>query len=91
MFISTASRPIPINAWSNSPDLFDHPTPIGKKLKMISKLFQAEWLKSSGEFGINSRFKFDSEGMRKIFDEGMKSYCSVMLDIECTKLKGKTI
>ena len=89
MFISTASRPIPINEWSRSQDLFEYPTPIGKKLTMISKLFQPEWLKSSREFGIDKRFKFDSEGMKQIFDEGMSSYCKVMLDIECSKLKGK--
>ena len=86
--MSTASRPIPLAEWALSEDLFNHPTPIGKKLKMISKLFRSEWLEPSEEFGIYQADKFNAKGMRKLFEEGMSAYCKLMLDIECTKLKG---
>ena len=88
MFISTASRPIPLNEWSNSKDLFEHPSPIGKELTMISKLFRPEWLSPSREYGIDPHLKLNAKGMRKLFEDGMSSYCKLMLDIECSKLKG---
>ena len=88
IYMSTASRPIPLSEWAASPDLFDYPTPIGKKLSMLSKLFRADWLSPSGEYGIDGHCKFNANGMKKLFEERMSSYCKLMLDIECTKLKG---
>ena len=91
MFLSTATRPVPLSEWAQLPDLFDFPTPIGKKLSMMSKLFRSDWLSPSREYEIADHFKFKADGMKKLFEEGMTSYCKLMLDVECTKLKGKGI
>ena len=88
LYMSTASRPIPLDEWAKDADLFEYPTPIGKKLSMLSKLFRSEWLSSSKEYGIDGHCQLDADGMKKLFEERMSSYCKLMLDIECTKLKG---
>ena len=88
MFLSTATRPVPLSEWAKLEDLFAFPTPIGKKLSMMSNLFRSDWLSPSREYEIDAHFKFDANGMKKLFEEGMSSYCKLMLDVECTKLKG---
>ena len=90
VFISTASRAIPLDQWAGSADLFDNPTPIGKKLQMISKLFSQEWLNPNLEYDIDESPKLDAKGMKELFESEMYNYCQTMLGIDCNKgtLKG---
>ena len=55
---------------------------------MLSTLFRKDWLRQSREYEIGCQCKFNADGMKKLFEERMSEYCKLMLDIECTKLKG---
>ena len=82
-----------MDEWAKAPDLFDHSTPIGKKLKLISNLFRQEWLNPSSEFGIDQSIKFDAYKLQRFFEHGMKDYCRLIMNIDCDKgkLKGNYI